>query len=478
MELITNIGKKIKRIYRDIHQMKKVSELIHYISAQSIEKVAVFLLIIWILSPIIVMFYGITIQDMDKSCLPFKQYPASIYWYQILQTIGFLGCILSIFVFSKSILEAKTKKISAKQYIKNNLFVLFLFFMLFWSVFSCLASENIDISFNGDLYRKDGLITYFTYGGIFCCGYIIRNKRFIKYILEFFTISATILSVLMLINSESINNLFGLTSDSSVFYQFNHFAYYLCMSLMCSLVLFLIEKKSIIKLSIRIVIFAVITAALVKNGSMGPYIAVVAGLISSVILIIWLEKKCLKRILIALGVFIGITLIMNASSNHTFSDIKTLQGDIYKIASKSKDAGKAGTGRWILWTNGVRFIIEEPVFGYGPDNLGEQYAKVNIGTDRPHNEIIQFAASLGIPAALFYIIAMINYFIVFIRKRKHVSIIEIGMFCTVIAYLVSSMFGNTMYYTSPFFFMILGLSAGRQKLLLEEELSPSTFITR
>lgn len=463
MELIGNIGKRIKNIYEDIHKMTKVSELIDYIPSQSIEKVAVLLLIIWIMSPIAVMLCGLT-QDMNEPSLLFKQYPVSIYWYQILQTIGFLGCILSIIVFSKSILEAKTKKLLVKEYIKNNILTVFLFVMLIWSVFSCLASENIDISFNGTLYRRDGLITYFTYCGIFCCGYIIRNKRFIQYILEFFTSTATVLSVLMLINSKYINNLFGLTSDSSVFYQFNHFAYYLCMSLMCSLVLFQTEKKSILKLSIRVAMFAIITAALVKNGSLGPYIAVAFGLIASLILIIRLEKKYLKRILIPLGIFIGVTLIMNISNGHTFSDIKTLETDVYKVVNKSSDVDKAGTGRWILWRNGVRFISEKPLFGYGPDNLGNQYAKVNIGTDRAHNEIIQYAASLGIPAAIFYVIAMMNYFIVFIRNRKQISILEIGMFCVVVAYLVSSMFGNTMYYTSPFFFMLLGISAGRQKL--------------
>lgn len=468
MKSITNLWEKTKNVYQDIHKMSKVSELIDYITLQSIEKAAFLLLTIWVLSPLAVMFYNFTIKDMDKSCLIFKQYPESIYWYEILQTIGFLGCILSIIVFAKSILEAKTKKLSVKQYIKNNLFIMFLFFMLFWSILSCVASDNIDISLNGTLYRNDGLITYFAYCGIFCCGYVIRNKRVVQYILELLTISAGVLSVLMLINSKTLNNIFGLTADSSIFNQFNHFAYYLCMSIMCELILFITEKKSTLKLSLRISIFAVIVAALVKNGSLGPYIAVVAGLVSSVILIIKLDKKILKRILVAIGVFIGVTLIMNVSNSHTFSDIKTLERDVYKIASKSSDAGNAGTGRWVLWTNGVRFITEKPIFGYGPDNLGDQYAKVKIGTDRPHNEIIQFAASLGIPAALFYIIAIATHFMVFIKQRKQVSRLQIAILCTLIAYLTSSMFGNTMYYTSPFFFMLLGMSSGMQKLVEEK----------
>lgn len=467
LKSITNLSKKIKYIYEDIHQMKKVSELIDYIPAQSIEKAATLLLIIWILSPILVMFSSISMRDMEQSELIFKQGITSTYWYEILQTIGFLGCILGIIVFSKSILKAKTEKISIKQYLKNNFFLLFLFLMLFWSILSCLASDNIALSFNGTPYRKDGLVTYFTYYGIFCCGYVVRNKRFVQCILELFTLSAAVLSILMLINSETLNNLLGLTVDSAVFSNSNHFAYYLCMALMCALLQFEIEKKSALKLMFRIAIFAVITATLVQNRSLGPYLAVVVGLICSVILTIWLDKKFLKRVLAAVIVFITVTLIMNISDNHLYIDLKILGIDLFKIAkmSPAKDLAHVGSDRWPLWMNGLRFITEKPLFGYGPDNLGAQYAKVNIVIDRPHNELIQFAASLGIPAALFYIMALAGHFIVFLKQRKQVSTVEIGMLCTVIAYLASSMFGNTMYYTSPFFFMVLGLSGGMQKLL-------------
>lgn len=324
--------------------------------------------------------------------------------------------------------------------------------------------DNISLSFNGTQYRKEGLVTYFAYYGIFCCGYVIRNKRFVKCILEFFTFSATLLSILMLINSQTLNDMLGLNDKSAVFSNSNHFAYYLCMSLMCALLLFETEKTSTLKLMFRITIFAIITAALVENESLGPYLAVAVGLVCSVILIIWLDKKKLKRVLIAIVVFIIVTFIMNISNNHLYIDLKIFGIDIFKIV-KAQDRIHVGSDRWPLWMNGLRFITEKPLFGYGPDNLGAQYAKVNITIDRPYNELIQFAASLGIPAALFYIIALAVHFIVFLKQRKQVSTVEITMLCTVIAYLASSMFGNTMYYTSPFFFMLLGLSGGMQKLL-------------
>ena len=82
--------------------MTKVSELIDYIPVQSIEKIATLLLIIWVLSPIVVMFSNCSMQDVEDLDFMFKQIAITTSWYEILQTTGFLGCILGIIIFSKS----------------------------------------------------------------------------------------------------------------------------------------------------------------------------------------------------------------------------------------------------------------------------------------------------------------------------------------------------------------------------------------
>ena len=63
----------------------------------------------------------------------------------------------------------------------------------------------------------------------------------------------------------------------------------------------------------------------------------------------------------------------------------------------------------------------------------------------------------GIPAAILYISALAVHFVKSIRFRKSSSMLMIGLLCCIIAYLGSSIFGNTMYYTTPFFIMVLGL---------------------
>jgi hypothetical protein len=56
--------------------------------------------------------------------------------------------------------------------------------------------------------------------------------------------------------------------------------------------------------------------------------------------------------------------------------------------------------------------------------------------------------------------ALFIYLKDFVKNRKYVSTFGFALLSVVIAYLVSSLFGVTMYYTSPFFFMIFGLSVG------------------
>jgi len=137
-------------------------------------------------------------------------------------------------------------------------------------------------------------------------------------------------------------------------------------------------------------------------------------------------------------------------------------------AENKEDAGvsadMAGNGRWILWKGAIEIIKEYPFLGVGPDNLAVFYEKKGISWDRPHNEFLQIAASLGVPAVLFYLSALGLGFFQLFRNLKKMSIIEISAFVVVVGYLVSAMFGNTMYYTYPYFLIFLAISlTGAQK---------------
>ena len=106
----------------------------------------------------------------------------------------------------------------------------------------------------------------------------------------------------------------------------------------------------------------------------------------------------------------------------------------------------------------IRFALKKPIIGYGPDNLKDEYLRAGINQDRPHNLIIYLACVSGFPGMLLYVTAVGIIVIIGIKKLFKGDQNAKIYLMIVIAYLISSMFGNSMYYTSPYFFIFLGLN--------------------
>ena len=103
-------------------------------------------------------------------------------------------------------------------------------------------------------------------------------------------------------------------------------------------------------------------------------------------------------------------------------------------------------------------IPDRPIFGYGPEGLTGDYAAA-VGVDRPHNELIQYAVFLGIPALLMYLSALITLFVRQWRNMKQLSGLTIVAAGVVVGYVTSSLFGNTMFNTVPYYWMMLSFAA-------------------
>ena len=402
-------------------------------------------------------------------------------YFTLMKITGVVGIAVSIIMIYCKIKNAENKKNAIKGLLPIFLFVLY----MIWTYISCLNSPYKRTAFYGSFYRQEGYYMYINYAGYFLCAFLLENKKLRKILLNTFIIVTVFLVSISKVtaNGERFTNIFVNTqTDTTVFAHHNHYAYYLMMALMCSLGLFLKEKNKVLKV-LYIIAFSLIGYMLIYNDTLGCYLA------TSIIFILYsiyslIKKKDRMGIFIAIFIFVILScLITKEGKIVAYENIKSFANDFEIVFIKItgiqlEDKKKmervevsfkyTGTSRMELWTNGIDFILERPLLGYGPDNLKPKYADVGISQDRPHNLIIQLATTSGIPGMVLYVLAV--GIIVVIGIKKFLKNNENGKIFLIIilAYLISAMFGNSMYYTSPYFFIFLG-SLMNINLIKEEQ---------
>ena len=115
-----------------------------------------------------------------------------------------------------------------------------------------------------------------------------------------------------------------------------------------------------------------------------------------------------------------------------------------------------GIQRLELWKHGGLYISEKPFIGHGSDATGERLV-MDVGNDRCHNEYINYAVCFGIPAAVFYVATVFAIYLRGLKHRRELTDSNLIGLCAALAYLISALVGNTMYYTAPYLFIMLGM---------------------
>lgn len=386
-------------------------------------------------------------------------------YFALMKITGIAGIGISIVTIYKKIRESEDKKDTIKGLLPIFIFVLY----MIWTLISCFLSPNVNQAFNGNYYRKEGYFMYINYAGYFLCALLLENKKLKKILLNAFIVTSVFLIILsrICLDGERFTNIFVNNKiETTVFAQFNHYGYYLMMSLICCLGLFMKEKNKILKV-IYLIIYTLIGYATIYNDTFGCYLATLIILILYGIYAI-IKKTDKKAISVAIIIFVILSCITTVENeNIAYKNITRFGKDIRAIICKivnidvedeeiEKEFEEAGTSRMQLWVNGVKFVLKRPIIGYGPDNLRVEYLNEGIKQDRPHNLLIYLAAVSGIPGMIIYMTAV--GIIVVKGVKKLLTNNKNGMIylIIVITYLISAMFGNSMFYTSPYFFIFLG----------------------
>ena len=453
----------LKKFATDLQQIKTVSELMDYIPHRALETAAYALLCALCLLPLFSMIncalFGERVGDAAMQLIGMTyQYT----WASLVKMIGLLGLILGAIALGKSVLAYRRTGKTAKEFWRQYAIQLLLAALLLWSTLSCLLSDNISRSLLGDKYRQEGLLTYFAYYGIFAMAYLLRGDRRRIRILGVLALFALPIAAGIIFEDDWLRLVlnFRNAEHANPFMNINHAAYYLCLALMCAASRLMLSERKRLELLLWGAVFAVLATALLINQSLGPYLAVVLGLAVLLVAGLIMKQGIWKRALSLCLIFAVVTGIYMLSTERLANDTEELANDVTAIAEDNETVqGKrrfrplaaVGGGGWI-YPGTPCFRLRVPTIW--ASNMRPR----GIELDRPHCVPLQIAASLGLPALLFYLAALIVYIIRFCQRGPRTAILDLMLFATGAAYVASSLVGNSAFYTTPYFCLIWGMA--------------------
>lgn len=331
-----------------------------------------------------------------------------------------------------------------------------LLFAFVWTFISCLVAQNQAIVWGGNSYNVEGFFAVLKYGVIFLDAYMIKDDKLKKVFCSILVVSATVMGVILLYtNLQGVSFYYHFTR--SVYRNSNHYGYALSVSTVMAVGLALKEKKIYLK-AFYIFCYAILHANMLVCDCLGSLIGEIIGL-TALFLISFSRKKDKNALYVLLSVIIVLIVVTALLEGFGITDLLkefgSVLGDTGNIV-QGDASGDEGSGRWKLWTKTISLILKVPLFGKGLDcYYGNDYVDGTL--DMPHNEFLQIASNVGLPALIFYLIAIISVFVRAIKNRKSLSNVSVICLSCALAYLVSAMFGNTFTYTYPFLLIVLAL---------------------
>lgn len=247
---------------------------------------------------------------------------------------------------------------------------------------------------------------------------------------------------------------------SAVFFNGNHYGYFLTMAVLVGAGLFLCRQGR------RMELFGLLSmllnfAVLLLNHSLGCLLAVGISMGCLLVLMLLTDRAVARRLGILLGCFAALLLPGLLAFAPLRSEFADLALSFHQILS-GVDASSAGHNRWMLWGITCDLISQRPLFGYGCEGISDILMS-QTGRANPHNEVLTYAAFFGIPGAVFYLLGLVSVFAMWLRCKIWRDPFALTAALAALGYFLSSLFGVPMFYTAPFFFVFLGLSLGQRE---------------
>ena len=177
------------------------------------------LLFLWMIMPILQCLKIVhKIVDLDEI------------YFNLMKTIGVVGIGFATITIFDRIKNAESKNGAIKDLLPIFIFVLY----MIWTLIACFNSKYQRTAFHGNYYRQEGYYMYINYAGYFLCAFLLKNEKLRKILFNTFIISALFLFIIskVTLSGQRFKKIFTNTdAEVTIFAQFNHYGYYLMMSL-------------------------------------------------------------------------------------------------------------------------------------------------------------------------------------------------------------------------------------------------------
>lgn len=377
-------------------------------------------------------------------------------------------------------------------------FLLLISSLLIWSFLICLTSLNPFISFFGNRERFEGWFAFSSYL-VFALGVLALKPKTQEILetLEVISFSAALVSLIALFQIAGYGiGRFSLDPQraSSTLGNPDFLGSYLLLTFPLTLSLFFLKRISQDdwqSLIITTTSLALQLSALYLSFSRAAW----AGFFLSLALFfyLFLKKQKLKVfnnffLPLLLVLFLTFSLSFFAfrfyKRSQTSLAIKLTGAEVGNELANLKNfippeaqqrlisAPQAFQERMGLWKAAVKFLAAYPFLGSGLDtyHLSARYFEKSLAradsklkiADRPHNDFLQQATSLGIPGFFLYLCLLIYSFLKalkLIEKNRFstMSAIAIGLLSALVGYAFQIQFVFHVLPTAPFFFAYLAL---------------------
>ena len=338
---------------------------------------------------------------------------------------------------------------------------------------STMLSTYTSISIFGEHGRYEGLIMIYIYIIIYLCAKKYMSENSVKIFANVMFYISMIIGILGITQLYVVNlgtsPIFN-KGISGTFGNSNFFGSYISLVLPIAIAIF------IIKANIKSFILSnVMFWNMISSGTRSAWVAfAVVAILGLVYLITQKNKDYYKRTGILLVCFIVIfVLLFNGfgfrKGTKTTTNLKISQiGREIKDAAKTGDTSKMGSNRVEIWKMTLKLISKKPIFGCGTDNLKrglliyctndtmEFLNRTNAIADKAHNEYLQIAATLGVPALIVYL-TFLGMILIPKLKLMFKNNAYLVIMLSIISYLVQAFFNISTIGIAPLFWMMLGI---------------------